>query len=65
MCIQAGTTDFNARIPAHNIPVLKILALKFLKTAGFRQNPAPQPAENRQITRSPRPGGGEEGGWGH
>jgi len=40
--------------------VLKISALKFLKTADLLENPAPQIAENRGIVRSP-PGGGDGG----
>jgi hypothetical protein len=55
---QAVTMDFNAHVPDRNINALKILAFKFLKTASLRQNHTPQPAENRQIARSPRPGGG-------
>jgi hypothetical protein len=40
--------------------VLKIPALKFLKTADLLENPTPQIAENKGIVRSP-PWGGDGG----
>ncbi len=43
--------------------VLKISALKFLKTADLLENPTPQIAENRRIVRSPPRGG--DGGRGY
>jgi hypothetical protein len=33
---RAATTDRNARVAAHNISVLKMMDLKFLKTATLR-----------------------------